>query len=77
MPHHFESICNNAAKSTNWLVGNSQMANFSGAFGYYQIMYKRGGKIDELMATMLKLYLWPLWYVSIDFSTDSYHLGIF
>ena len=50
MPHHFEWICNNAAKSTNWLVGNSQMANFSGAFGYYQIMYKRGGKIDELMA---------------------------
>ena len=50
MPHHFEWICNNAAKSTNWLAGNSQMANFSGAFGYYQIMYKRGGKIDELMA---------------------------
>ena len=50
MPHPFEWICNNAAKSTNWLVGNSQMANFSGAFGYYQIMYKRGGKIDELMA---------------------------
>ena len=50
MPYHFEWICNNAAKSTNWLVGNSQMANFSGAFGYYQIMYKRGGKIDELMA---------------------------
>ena len=49
MPHHFEWICNNAAKSTNWLVGNSQMAHFSGAFGYYQIMYKRGGKIDELM----------------------------
>ena len=49
MPHHFEWICNNAAKSTYWLVGNSQMANFSGAFGYYQIMYKRGGKIDELM----------------------------
>ena len=49
MPHHFEWICNNAAKSTNWLVGNSQMAHFSGAFGYYQIMYKRGGKIDQLM----------------------------
>ena len=49
MPNHFEWICNNAAKSTNWLVGNSQMAHFSGAFGYYQIMYKRGGKIDELM----------------------------
>ena len=49
MPHHFEWICNNAAKSTNWLVGNSQMANFSGAFGYYQIMYKRGAKIDELI----------------------------
>ena len=26
------------------------MANFSGALGYYQIMYKRGGKIDEIMA---------------------------
>ena len=50
MPHHFEWICNNAAKSTKWLVGNSQMANFSGALGYYQIMYKRGGKIDEIMA---------------------------
>ena len=49
MPNHFEWICNNAAKSTNWLVGNSQMAHFSGALGYYQIMYKRGGKIDELM----------------------------
>ena len=50
MPHHFEWLCNNAAKSTMWLVGNSQMANFSGALGYYQIMYKRGGKIDEIMA---------------------------
>ena len=50
MPHHFEWICDNAANSTMWLVGNSQMAKFSGALGYYQIMYKRGGKIDELMA---------------------------
>ena len=50
MRHHFEWLCNNAAKSTMWLVGNSQMAKFSGALGYYQIMYKRGGKIDELMA---------------------------
>ena len=50
MPHHFEWLCNNAATSTKWLVGNSQMAKFSGALGHYQIMYKRGGKIDEIMA---------------------------
>ena len=50
MPHHFEWLCNNAATSTKWLVGNSQMAKFSGALGHYQIMYKRGGKIEEIMA---------------------------
>ena len=50
MPHHFKWLCNNAANSTMWLVGNSQMAKFSGALGHYQIMYKRGGKIDEIMA---------------------------
>ena len=49
MPHHFEWLCNDAATSTKWLVGNSQMAKFSGALGHYQIMYKRGGKIDEIM----------------------------
>ena len=26
------------------------MAKFSGALGHYQIMYKRGGKIEEIMA---------------------------
>ena len=50
MPHHFEWLCNNAATSTKWLVGNSQMAKFSGTLGHYQIMYKRGGKIEEIMA---------------------------
>ena len=49
MPHHFEWLCNDAATSTKWLVGNSQMAKFSGALGHYQIMYKRGGKINEIM----------------------------
>ena len=49
MPHHFEWLCNDAATSTKWLIGNSQMAKFSGALGHYQIMYKRGGKIDEIM----------------------------
>ena len=50
MPHHFEWLCNNAATSTKWLIGNSQMAKFSGALGHYHIMYKRGGKIEEIMA---------------------------
>ena len=50
MLHHFEWICDHAANLTMWLIGNSQMAKFSGALGHYQIMYKRGGKIDELMA---------------------------
>ena len=49
MPHHFKWLCNDAATSTKWLVGNSQMAKFSGTLGHYQIMYKRGGKIDEIM----------------------------
>ena len=50
MPHVFEWLCNNAASSTKWLVGNSQMANFSGAMGHYQIIYKCGGKIEEIVA---------------------------
>ena len=50
MPHVFEWLCNNAASSTKWLVRNSQMANFSGALGHYQIMYKHGGKIEEIVA---------------------------
>ena len=50
MVHKFEWLCNNAASSTKWLVGNSQMAKFSGTLGHYQIMYKRGGKIEEIVA---------------------------
>ena len=50
MVHKFEWLCNIAASSTKWLVGNSQMAKFSGALGHYQIMYKRGGKIEEIVA---------------------------
>ena len=50
MVHKFEWLCNNAASSTKWLVGNSQMAKFSGGLGHYQIMYKRGGKIEEIVA---------------------------
>ena len=50
MVHKFEWLCNNAASSTKWLVGNSQMANFSGGQGDYQIMYKRGGRIAEIVA---------------------------
>ena len=50
MVHKFEWLCNNAASSTKWLVGNSQMANFSGGQGDYQIMYKRGGRIEEIVA---------------------------
>ena len=50
MPPVFEWLCNNAASSTKWLVGNSQMTNFSGALGHYQIMYKHGGKIEEIVA---------------------------
>ena len=50
MVHKFESLCNDAASSTKWLVGNSQMAKFSGTLGHYQIMYKRGGKIEEIVA---------------------------
>ena len=50
MVHKFEWLCNNAASSTKWLVGNSQMAKFSGTLGHYQIMYKLGGKIEEIVA---------------------------
>jgi len=44
-----EWLSNNSS-STNWLVGNSQMAKFSGSQGDYQIMYKRGGRIVEIVA---------------------------
>ena len=49
MAHKFEWILANST-STNWLVGNSLMARFSGRQGDYQITYKRGGKIMEIMA---------------------------
>ena len=52
MSKNFEQIKQrpNAAASTKWIVGNSQMAKFSGALGHFQIRYKRGGKIEEIMA---------------------------
>ena len=49
MSHRFEWISSNSS-SSNWLVVNSQMARFSRRQGDYQITYKRGGKITELMA---------------------------
>ena len=49
MVHKFEWL-SQCASSTKWLVGNSQMAKFSGGQGDYQIMYKRGGKIEEIVA---------------------------
>ena len=49
MPHHFEWHSNSTTTSTHWLVGGSKMAKFSGTLGHYQIMYKRGGQIDEIM----------------------------
>ena len=52
MSKNFEQIKQrpNAAASTRWIVGNSQMAKFSRALGHFQIRYKRGGKIEEIMA---------------------------
>ena len=52
MSKNFEQVKQrpNAAASNRWIVGNSQMAKFSGALGHYQIMYKRGGKIEEIVA---------------------------
>ena len=35
--------------TTNWMVGNSQMAKFNGAQDY-QIAYKRGGRIEEIIS---------------------------
>ena len=49
MAHRFEWLSQNSS-STKWLVGNSQMAKFSGSQGDYQIMYKRGGRITEIVA---------------------------
>ena len=57
MSKNFEQVIQrpNAASSTKWLVGNSQMAKFSGALGHFQIRYKRGGKIEEIMAETERL----------------------
>ena len=49
MCHRFQWISSNH-NSSNWLVRNSQMANFSGLQGDYQITFKRGGRIMELIA---------------------------
>ena len=49
MVHKFEWLSQHSS-STKWLVGNSQMAKFSGGQGDYQIMYKRGGRIEEIVA---------------------------
>ena len=46
--HKWEYISRNP-DTTNWLVGNSQMAHFKGSRDY-NITYKRGGKILELIS---------------------------
>ena len=46
--HKWEYVSRNP-DSTNWLVGNSQMAKFTGSRNY-NITYKRGGKILDLLA---------------------------
>ena len=48
MDHRFEWISANSS-SPNWLVGNSQMARFC-CQGDYQITYKRGGRLLEIVA---------------------------
>ena len=49
MPYQFECHSNSTITSTHWLIGGSKMAKFSGTLGHYQIMYKRGGQIEEIM----------------------------
>ena len=44
----WEQISNNS-DSPNWLVGNSQMAKFHAKCGTYQIAYKRGAKLMEII----------------------------
>merc|ERR1712243_361820 len=44
----WEWISNNNY-SSNWLVGNSQMAKFHATCGDYQIVYKREGKLMEII----------------------------
>ena len=47
MAHKFEWMGNQ--NSSKWMIGNSQMAKFQ-CSGDYQILYKRGGKITEIVA---------------------------
>ena len=47
MAHKFEWMGN--VNSSKWMIGNSQMARFQ-CQGDYQIMYKRGGKLTEIVA---------------------------
>ena len=49
MPHQFECHSNSTITSTNWLIGGSKMAKFSGTLGNYKILYKRGGRISEIL----------------------------
>ena len=49
MPHQFECHSNSTITSTNWLIGGSKMAKFSGTLGNYKILYKRGGRIGEIL----------------------------
>ena len=57
MSRNFEQLKQrpNAAASTKWIVGNSQMVKFSGALGHFQISFKYGGKIEEIMAETERL----------------------
>merc|ERR1712163_102050 len=47
-PHKWEWISTNC-NSSNRLVGNSQMAKFHAIQGDYQISFKRGGRIMEII----------------------------
>merc|ERR1712126_661048 len=47
-PHKWEWISNNRY-SSNWLVGNCQMAKFHATHGDYQIVFKRGGRLREII----------------------------
>ena len=49
MPHQFECHSNSTITSTHWLIGGSKMAKFSGNLGNYKILYKRGGRIGEIL----------------------------
>ena len=47
MPHVFEWM--GRANSSYWMIGNSQMLRFQ-ILGEYQLYYKRGGKLSEILA---------------------------